>query len=221
MRLKSGELVFGGINGFNIFDPNIVNTFKPKPRLIFTDLHVFNKNVTVGDTVNGGVVLTRALSETKEITLAHSQNVFDIEFAACDYFNPDKVKFEYKLEGFDKNWITAADGNRKATYTNLDGADYVFKVRTQNAASGDDTISLNITVKPPFFKSPLAYVGYFVVLIGGLLLIRHRGIKNKAAIRCPPGKDGSRTQDCPGARRGPPHASVGFDENQILHQRKS
>ncbi|TFF38922.1 hybrid sensor histidine kinase/response regulator transcription factor [Mucilaginibacter psychrotolerans] len=177
MRLKSGELVFGGINGFNIFDPNIVNTFKPKPRLIFTDLHVFNKNVTVGDTVNGGVVLTKALSETREITLAHSQNVFDIEFAACDYFNPDKVKFEYKLEGFDKNWITATDGNRKATYTNLDGADYVFKVRTQNALSGDDTISLNITVMPPFFKSPLAYLGYFVVLIGGLLLIRHRGIQ--------------------------------------------
>lgn len=175
LRLKSGELVFGGINGFNIFDPAIVNTFKPKPNLIFTDLHFFNKSVTVGDTVNGSVVLTKALSETKELTLAHNQNVFDIEFAACDYFNPDKIKFEYKLEGFDKGWITVAGNNRKATYTNLDGGDYVFKVRTQNA-SLDDTISLNITVKPPFLKSPVAYVSYIVILVGGLLYIRHRGI---------------------------------------------
>jgi signal transduction histidine kinase/ligand-binding sensor domain-containing protein/DNA-binding response OmpR family regulator len=175
LRLKSGELVFGGINGFNIFDPGIVNTFKPRPNLIFTDLHFFNKSVTVGDTVNGSVVLTKALSETKELTLAHNQNVFDIEFAACDYFNPDKIKFEYKLEGFDKGWITVAGNNRKATYTNLDGGDYVFKVRTQNG-SQDDTIALNITVKPPFFKSPIAYISYIIILVGGLLYIRHRGI---------------------------------------------
>jgi signal transduction histidine kinase/ligand-binding sensor domain-containing protein/DNA-binding response OmpR family regulator len=178
LKLKSGELAFGGINGFNLFHPGIVNTFKPKPSLIFTDLHLFNKSVTVGDTVNGRVVLTKALSTTKEITLSHSQNVFDIEFAACDYFNPDKIRFEYKLENFDKGWITVTGNNRKAIYTNLDGGDYVFKVRAQNPNSqaGNQEISLKITVLPPFFKSPLAYVSYFVLLVGGLLLIRHRGI---------------------------------------------
>lgn len=175
LRLRSGELVFGGINGFNLFDPNIVNTFKPKPNLVFTDLHLFNKSVAAGEPVAGDLILTKALSETKELTLEHNQNVFDIEFAACDYFNPDKIKFEYKLEGFDKGWITVAGNNRKATYTNLDGGDYVFKVRTQNA-SLDDTIALNITVKPPFLKSPIAYVSYFIILVGGLLYIRHRGI---------------------------------------------
>ncbi|MFA6084081.1 two-component regulator propeller domain-containing protein [Mucilaginibacter sp.] len=178
LRLKSGELVFGGIRGFNLFDPEVLNTYKPKPSLVFTDLHLFNKTVAAGDTINGSVILTKALSETKELTLEHNQNVFDIEFAACDYFNPDKIKFEYKLEGFDKGWITVAGNNRKATYTNLDGGDYVFKVRTHNvnATGKDDTISLKITVLPPFFKSPLAYVSYFVLLIGGLFFIRHRGI---------------------------------------------
>jgi hypothetical protein len=92
---------------------------------------LFNKSVAAGDTLNGKVILTKALSETKELTLQHNQNVFDIEFAACDYFNPDKIKFEYKLEGFDKGWITVTGNNRKATYTNLDGGDYTFKVRTQ------------------------------------------------------------------------------------------
>ncbi|OOQ57050.1 two-component regulator propeller domain-containing protein [Mucilaginibacter pedocola] len=175
LELKSGELVFGGINGFNLFDPNRKNTFKPRPNLVFTDMHLFNKTIGVGDAVAGDVILTKALSETKKITLEHNQNVFDIEFAAGDYFNPDKVKFEYKLEGFDKNWITVAGNNRKATYTNLDGGDYVFKVRTQNAGF-DDTIALDITVKPPFLKSPFAYFCYFILLMGTLLYVRHRGI---------------------------------------------
>ncbi|MDB5129365.1 hybrid sensor histidine kinase/response regulator transcription factor [Mucilaginibacter sp.] len=177
-RLKSGELVFGGIHGFNLFDPMVLNTFKPKPSLVFTDLNLFNKSVAVGDTLNGKVILTKALSETKEITLQHNQNVFDIEFAAFDYFNPNKIKFEYKLEGFDKGWITVTGNNRKATYTNLDGGDYTFKVRTQgtnNINKGE--ISLNITVLPPFFKSTFAYISYFVLLLSGLFYIRHRGIR--------------------------------------------
>jgi signal transduction histidine kinase/ligand-binding sensor domain-containing protein/DNA-binding response OmpR family regulator len=176
-RLKSGELVFGGIHGFNLFDPMVLNTFKPKPGLVFTDLNLFNKSVAVGDTLNGKVILTKALSETKEIILQHNQNVFDIEFAAFDYFNPNKIKFEYKLEGFDKGWITVTGNNRKATYTNLDGGDYTFKVRTQgtnNINKGE--ISLNITVLPPFFKSTFAYISYFVLLLSGLFYIRHRGI---------------------------------------------
>ncbi|MBB3968041.1 hybrid sensor histidine kinase/response regulator transcription factor [Mucilaginibacter phyllosphaerae] len=177
MRLKSGELVFGGINGFNIFDPQTLNNSKPRPNLLFTDLKLFNKSVTAGDTVNGRVILTRALSETKDITLQHNQNVFDIEFAACDYFNPDKTKLEYKLEGFDKGWITAGN-DRKATYTNLDGGNYTFKVRLQGAGElNEGQISLNITVLPPFFKSTFAYISYFVLLIGGLFYMRHRGIQ--------------------------------------------
>ena len=176
MRLHSGELVFGGINGFNLFDPGIVNTFKPKPNLIFTDLSLFNKQVGVGDTVNGNIALKKALSETKQLTLQHNQNVFDIAFAACDYFNPDKIRYEYKLEGFDKGWIPVAGNNRNATYTNLDGGDYTFMVRAQNNDDSGERISLKITVKPPFLKSPLAYVCYIILLAGGLFYIRRRGI---------------------------------------------
>ncbi|MHA4895746.1 hybrid sensor histidine kinase/response regulator transcription factor [Pedobacter sp. PWIIR3] len=177
-RLRSGELVFGGLNGFNLFDPQTLNIFKPKPNLQFTDLKLFNKSVVAGDSTNGKGILTKAFSETKEITLQHDQNVFDIEFAACDYFNPDKTKLEYKLEGFDNAWITVAGNERKATYTNLDGGDYTFKVRIKDPNQiQKGEISMNITVLPPFFKSPLAYVSYAILFICGLLYIRHRGIR--------------------------------------------
>jgi signal transduction histidine kinase/ligand-binding sensor domain-containing protein/DNA-binding response OmpR family regulator len=179
LRLKSGELVFGGNHGFNIFNPLTLDIFRQRPNLLFTDLKLFNKSVTVSDTANGKGILTKAFSETKEITLKHNQNVFDIEFAACDYFNPYKTKLEYRLEGFDKGWITVAGNDRKATYTNLDGGDYTFKVRIQDAdVLNKGEISLKITVLPPFFKSPLAYASYVILLLGGLFYLRHRGIRN-------------------------------------------
>jgi signal transduction histidine kinase/ligand-binding sensor domain-containing protein/DNA-binding response OmpR family regulator len=177
LRLKCGELVFGGIHGFNVFNPKAINTVKPKPNLLLTDLKLFNKSVAAGDTINGKVILVKALSETSKITLQHNQNVFDIEFAACDYFNPDKTQFEYKLEGFDKGWITVAGNDRKATYTNLDGGDYTFKVRLKGAdVVNNGEILLKITVLPPFLKSTFAYISYFFLLIGALLYLRHRGI---------------------------------------------
>jgi len=178
LKLRSGELLFGGAHGFNLFDPAKINTFKLKENLVFTDLQLFNKSVGVGDSIKGNVILTKAISETQLLTLNHNENVFSIEFAACDYFNPDKIKYEYMLEGFDKGWITSPGTDRRATYTNLDGGDYVLKVRAQNTNYGgtSSTITLNIKVLPPFWKTPLAYITYLLVAVGLLLYIRHRGI---------------------------------------------
>jgi signal transduction histidine kinase/ligand-binding sensor domain-containing protein/DNA-binding response OmpR family regulator len=177
-RLERGELIFGGIHGFNIFNPQSLSIYNPKPSLLFTDLKLFNKSIAPEDSVDDKGILTKALTETKALTLRHSQNVFDIEFAACDYFNPYKTKLEYKLEGFDKAWIAVGDNVRKATYTNLDGGNYVFKVRIKDAVpSAEQEISMKITVLPPFLKSPLAYVCYAVIALAGLLYLRHRGIR--------------------------------------------
>ncbi len=178
LKLRDGELVFGGAHGFNLFDPGRINTFKLKQNLVLTDFQLFNKSVVVGDTVKGSVILTKSISETQLLTLNYSENVFSIEFTACDYFNPDKIKYQYTLEGFDKSWITAPAGDRKATYTNLDGGDYTFKVRAQNSntASNGSLITLKIRILPPFWKTPLAYIIYLLVVAGLLLYIRHRGI---------------------------------------------
>ncbi|MES2113156.1 MAG: two-component regulator propeller domain-containing protein [Bacteroidota bacterium] len=177
-KLKNGEMIFGGAHGFNLFDPQNIHTSLPKPQPVITDLLLFNKSVKVGDTVNGNIVLTKSIGQTKELTLHHDQNVFTIEFAACDYFNPNKTTYQYKLENFDKQWLTSSKEARKATYTNLDAGDYVFKVRVVNANHPElaNTATLNIKVLPPFWKSAFAYLIYVVLIAGILLYIRHRGI---------------------------------------------
>jgi signal transduction histidine kinase/ligand-binding sensor domain-containing protein/DNA-binding response OmpR family regulator len=173
LLLKDGHMVFGGAHGFNLFDPEAIASIKPDPQLAFTDFRLFNKSVTAGDSVKGRVILDRSIAETKSLVLNHNENVFDIEFATCEYFYSNKIKYQYTLENFDKGWITFPANSHSVTYTNLDGGDYVFKVRAEGS---NKEISLNITVQPPFWKTPIAYVAYFLLIVGFLLYIRHRGI---------------------------------------------
>jgi signal transduction histidine kinase/ligand-binding sensor domain-containing protein/DNA-binding response OmpR family regulator len=173
IKLRNGQMAFGGAHGFNLFDPAVINTLKPNPKLVFTDFRLFNKSVVAGDSVKGRVVLDKAISETEWITLNHNENVFDIEFAANEYFYPNKISYQYTLEGFDKGWITFPANSHSVTYTNLDGGDYTFKVRELNTGK---EISLKITVQPPFWKTPLAYIAYMLLALGLLFYIRHRGI---------------------------------------------
>ncbi|SEP43452.1 hybrid sensor histidine kinase/response regulator transcription factor [Mucilaginibacter sp. OK283] len=179
LKTHSGELIFGGVDGFNIFDPKNLEPNVNKLQLIFTDFQLFNKSVSANEAINGHVVLSKVISLTNNIILNHSENIFSIEFAALDFFNPGKVKYQYMLEGFDKGWVNADSRTRKANYTNLDGGDYVFKVRVSNSggAWNPNYILLKIKILPPFWKSTFAYVVYVVLFLGILLLIRQRGIQ--------------------------------------------
>lgn len=179
LKTRNGELIFGGGDGFNIFDPATIKSTNNRPKLIFTDFQLFNKSISANEAVDGHVVLSKSISVTRQIILNHSENVFSIQFAALDFFSPGKVKYQYTLEGFDKGWVNADNKTRKAGYTNLDEGDYVFKVRASNAenARDPDHIFLKIKILPPFYKSTLAYIIYSVSFVTILLLIRRRGIK--------------------------------------------
>lgn len=175
---SKGELIFGGANGFNLFHPDDIVQQKEKFPLIFTDLQVFNKSMAVGEKIDGHVVLPQSLTQLHEIVLRHNENVFSITFSALNFFNPDKIKYAYKLEGFDKEWVTTESSIRKAAYTNLDAGEYLLKVRASDHPGVFNGIekSIRIVVLPPFWETPLAYILYGLVLIGVLMLIRQRGI---------------------------------------------
>jgi signal transduction histidine kinase/ligand-binding sensor domain-containing protein/DNA-binding response OmpR family regulator len=177
-KTRNGEMIFGGAHGFNWFNPESIHAFSLKPKLIFTDFQLFNRSAKVGDTIEGRVVLTQSITETQSLVLKHNENVFSVEFAACDYFNPDKIIYQYKLEDFDKQWLLAPKGSRKATYTNLDAGDYVLKVKASNPndPGHESYATLNIKILPPFWKTTWAYILYVAAFVGLLLYIRHRGI---------------------------------------------
>lgn len=179
VKLKSGELAFGGADGINIFQPSTIKTYNQPFKLFITDFQLFNKSVTAGTPVDGRMILEQSVFDTRSVTLGHDQNVFTIEFASLNYIGPHKVKHQYMLEGFDKTWITADNNMRKATYTNLSPGDYVFKVRASSTEdiSAAVPVVLKIRILHPWYDSSLAYVLYFLMVAAALYYFRHKGIQ--------------------------------------------
>ncbi len=174
LKTKSGELVFGGAYGFNIFRPEKIMTSKNIPQTVLSDFQVFNKSVGIGEAIDGEIILLKSITETKEITLPHSANVISIEFTSLNFFHPDKSTYLYMLEDFNPYWTTADGKSRKVTYTNLDPGEYTFRVKSSNRDGvwSKDEVALKITILPPFWKTKIAFVLYVLLILGALLLSR-------------------------------------------------
>jgi signal transduction histidine kinase/ligand-binding sensor domain-containing protein/DNA-binding response OmpR family regulator len=173
-KTREGELLFGGSNGFNAFNADVINSNTSLPTVVLTDFQLFNKSVKPGTEVNGRIILNATITRSKSITLAHSQNLFSIEFAALSFFHPEKIKYRYKLEGFNNDWLVADNNSRKVTYTNLDAGDYTFVAMASNNDGiwSDKNVTLKITVLPPFWKSKIAFAIYAFAMLGALGLAR-------------------------------------------------
>lgn len=186
LKLKSGELLFGGADGFNILDPAKVKQIRHEPPIVFTSLQLFNRTIAVNEKRNNHVILPAAMPEIREIVLRHNENDFSIDFAALDFTNTDKNRYTYtyKLEGFNKEWQTTDGKSRRITYTNINPGDYTLLLK---AVNDDNTqpwkgISLRIRILPPFWATPLAYVGY-VLLIAAILLLLRKIVLQRAQRR--------------------------------------
>ncbi|TXK28595.1 response regulator [Pontibacter qinzhouensis] len=173
-RTSGGELIFGGPNGFNLFNPNKLGKNLAVPNIIFTDFQLFNKSLRVGEEQDGRVILTSAVSEAPDITLKHNQDILTIGFAALSFFHPEKNRYRYKLEGFDKDWRETSQGTRQATYTNLDPGEYVFQVQASNNDGiwNEAGIQMKIEVLAPFWRTTWAFVLYGLLGVVLLYFIR-------------------------------------------------
>lgn len=170
LRLHSGELVFGGANGFSIFDPARVTDERAAAKVVLTDFQIFGKSIRPSVEMDGKPVLEKSVSLTDRIVLEHSQNVFTIEFAALNFLHPEKNHYLYTLEGFNDQWFEA-DNTRRVTYTNLDPGGYVFKVKTKEGGTATER-RLEIRILPPFWRTPWAYLLYFLLIAGALMIAR-------------------------------------------------
>ncbi|MEA5138557.1 two-component regulator propeller domain-containing protein [Arcicella rigui] len=148
---NDGEMFFGGPDGLNSFFPDSIKDNTYIPPVYITDFQIFNKPVRVGV---AGSPLTKHISETDKIVLQYDQSVFSFEFAALNYTLPEKNKYAYKLEGFDEEW-RYIETLRRATYTNLDPGEYVFRVKASNNDGiwNEKGTSIHIVVLPPFWAT--------------------------------------------------------------------
>jgi ligand-binding sensor domain-containing protein len=151
IALSSGELMFGGTNGFNIFHPDEVKDNAHKPEVYLTDLKLFNKSVTVGESDS---ILKVDISLTKEIELPYHQNVIGLEFVALNYTHSAKNSYAYKLEGLEEDWNYVGH-MQVATYTNLDPGEYTFRVKAANndGVWNEEGTQLKVRVLHPWYRT--------------------------------------------------------------------
>ncbi len=172
-RLKSsdGTCYFGGTNGLTVFRPENITNRTHEGRIVFTQLSLFNLPTRVDDQSG---VLAKSISQTESITLQAYQNVFSLEFACLDFNFPKKNKYQYRLEGFDKEW-NDANSSRTATYTNLPHGHYTLKVRATDGSGrwNPNTASIKITITPRWYERSETKYGASLLLFIVIVFIIH------------------------------------------------
>ncbi|MCH5598989.1 ligand-binding sensor domain-containing protein [Niabella ginsengisoli] len=180
---SDGRMLMGGINGFSTFYPSQLKLVPDENNLVLTNFKLFNNEVSFNDKESP---LSESPGFAKAITLAHNQSVVSFEYAALNYKDPDRIRYAYKMDGFDDNWNMVGT-QRNATYTNLPPGSYTFQVKTDVYGNWNESITaINVTVRPPFYRTTLAYIFYIILIGVGIWLLKNyfkRREQSKNAIK--------------------------------------
>lgn len=175
---RKGKLYVAGLNYFISFHPDSVQEAVSQPKVYLTDFFIFNNS-------------QNHLLWQNEVKLNYKENYFTIDFAA-PYFAPGTgVQYAYKLEGFNEDWVNVGERNY-VSYSNLEGGEYVFKVRATNTPGvwNSEYASIKLVVVPPFWKTIWFYIVSGLLTIAAILLlyryrinelIKRQAIRNKIA----------------------------------------
>jgi len=168
LKISSGEMFFGGSDGFNVFHPDSIKGNAHIPQIVITDFQLDNITVSIGfDSTIGRSILNKVIEETEEIELLHEDNVISFEFSALDYHTPEENQYAYMMEGFENDWKYTDATRRYATYTNLDPGEYNFRVKGSNNDGywNEAAASIKIIILPPWWATTWAYLIYALILL--------------------------------------------------------
>lgn len=150
---NDGLMFFGGINGLNVFHPDRVPDNPNPPQVSITGIKAFDNPLS--EVRSFGMEEVRQKMQAHEaITFTPGQRSISFEFVALHYVNPQKNRYAYMLEGFDKQWTYRDANARFANYTNLEPGTYHLKLRASNSDNvWSDTTTLTIIVEKPFYAT--------------------------------------------------------------------
>ncbi len=174
---SNNKLWTGGINGFNHFNPTLMSKRSDNRHdVVLTGFEMFYQPVehSVNDPESP---LTRVINETRNINLDYNQNVFGFTFSGLEFLNPDKINYQFMLEGYDATWNNASAGRRYANYTNIAPGEYRFKVKASDTHGkwNESEATVNITIAHPWWQTNWAYTSYiFLSILVIYLMIRLR-----------------------------------------------
>jgi ligand-binding sensor domain-containing protein/signal transduction histidine kinase len=161
-----GELFFGGMNGFNSFYPESLKANPFVPKVVITSVY----------RIVGGQRDFLDPGKEGKVTLKYNEYSFNVEFAALEFTNPARNQYKYQFKGIDDTWIETGSRNFIA-FSNLSPGKYTLNIKGSNNDNvwSEEPATLQIVVLPPWWRSMVAYIAYFIFI--GLLIFwafRHR-----------------------------------------------
>ncbi|HYV93395.1 MAG TPA: two-component regulator propeller domain-containing protein [Chitinophagales bacterium] len=161
---NDGTIYIGSKGGVTFFNPEALRINLRIPPVVITSFKVFDKPAAI---VRSGEIV-------EPIHLSYKQNMVSFNFAALNFTNAEHNHYAYKLEGFDDDWIDC--GNKtSATYTNLDGGDYVFRVKGANNDDvwNEEGTSVSIHITPPYWQTWWFYL-LVILAVASILYAAYR-----------------------------------------------
>jgi ligand-binding sensor domain-containing protein/signal transduction histidine kinase len=166
---SSGQLLFGGVNGFNLFRPDSLNFSLTPKKVIFTSLKILNDEISPVKLHGGRTILKKSITQTEEINLSHLDYSFNLSFAPLVYNWQTTLYYAYFLENLDKEWQYTSSDRRLIHYTNLAPGKYILNVKSSFDGRHwpDETTQLIINIIPPWY----ATTGFRVLMILAIILV--------------------------------------------------
>ncbi|TCR13082.1 two component regulator with propeller domain [Sphingobacterium sp. JUb78] len=155
-KLSDGQLIFGGINGFDLFDPDKIQARKHIPSLALTTIKI--NNIKLNDSTHQ--VQLNDKHQISQITLPYGSSI-SIDYVALEFASPNKIKYRYMLEGWDKNWNDAGV-SRSINYNNLYEGKYTLLINSTDTEGKwtKNIVPLTIRILPPWYRTWWSYLIY-------------------------------------------------------------
>ena len=179
-QVDYGRIAFGGSNGLMIFTGNRTQPHQTRLPIVLTDFKVHNRSLRTIPARERSRISLRDIDYTDAVTLTHDRNNFFIEFSMLSYANPRDHIFRYRLDGFDKEYVTADSHHRFASYSNLSPGTYTFRLQAagENGVWSSNERTLTVRILPAPWLSWWAWTIYSVLLLvlayGVVRFLRYR-----------------------------------------------
>ncbi len=155
-------------SGFYSFNPDEVQPDASLPEIHITGFKIFNKEYKS----------EKNIDFIDTIFLTYKQNFFSVEFTGINYSNPDKIHYDYMLEGLKDQWISTGK-RRYIDFTNVGGGEYDLKIRATIGKNRTGKIkSIKIIITPPFWQTLWFRIIFSIVLLSLIYAAIHYRIKN-------------------------------------------
>jgi signal transduction histidine kinase/ligand-binding sensor domain-containing protein len=179
---KDGVMWFGGINGIVRYDVNLLDSFHGEFPTLIRSVRCNRDSLIFGGTYfNENMEPVLEQNSLFESKLDYLYNTISFEFAAPSFNINENLKFQFYLDGFDKDWMSWSDDYQKE-YTNLPAGNYIFKVRAKNIYNQISTISeFKFSINKPFYQTWSAYFLYF--LVGSSVVVIVVRVRSQKLIR--------------------------------------